>query len=190
MKRYLSPLICFILLAFIITSCAKENKKNEVKEKFEQELAMPEFTLITLPDSTIVKTADIDKSGIVMIKYFSPDCDHCQKDATSFVSRKEDFKNIKTIWMSCDWASLEMLKTFADTYGLDQVNPMAIGKNDRCTLIPYYDIKGVPYSVVYKDNQFIREYRGNMNYSELKSINDGTFVPVPKATLLKSRKKS
>ena len=174
-----------VCLSFILVSCAKTPK--EKAEPFVTELAMPNFRLATMQDSTMILSKDISKDGIVVLKYFSPDCDHCQKAAQQYVSRKNCFSNLRTIWMSGDWANLKDIQTFAETYNLNQTNPIYIGKDVASNLVLYFDLKSVPFAAVYKDNQLIKEYRNKLDFNELAEINNGTFVPQPKDSLLKIR---
>lgn len=191
MRNLTKSLLLSMLVATMIVSCKKETPKKEtpkeeiVVEKFHEDLAMPEFTLIKIPDSTILKSSEIDKTGLVMLKYFSPDCDHCQNEAQAYTSIKDSLPNIKSIWMAGDWASLEQIKDFASLYGIDQIGAIAIGKNDKSSLIPYYDIKAVPFSAIYKDNQLIKEFRGTSNYNILKAINDDKAVIPSQEEMLK-----
>ena len=43
--------------------------------------------------------------------------------------------------------------------------------------MPYYNLSGLPFAEVYKDNQLLEAYNGALDFSELIAINDGTFVP-------------
>ena len=172
-------------LSLIITMTLTIFYSCDKKPEFVQELALPEFTLISMPDSTIVKSSELDMKGVIMLKYFSPDCDHCQDEARAYLSKVEEFSNVKTLWMCGDWASLQQIENFTNTYGLYRTRPIGIGKNDKSSLIPYYKIDGVPYTAIYKDNQLIQVYQNGIDYKELKTINDGSFVPQPKDTLLK-----
>jgi hypothetical protein len=178
-----------ILMSLILLSCNENPKKEKiVEEPFREKLAFPSFVLAKMQDSSFVGNNSIPKKGIVMLKYFSPDCDHCQEEATLYVSKKDSLQNIQTVWMSGEWANLADIQLFAETYKLNEVHPLFVGKDMGSNLLLYYDIKGVPFSVVYKDNQLIREYRGDLNFDELIEINNGTYVPQPKDTLIKNMK--
>lgn len=179
--------ILVVFLSFIMVNCAKTAKEKE--QPFVAELAMPNFTLAKMQDSTMILSKDVSKEGIVLLMYFSPDCDHCQKEAEEYVSKKDSLSNIRTVWMSGDWAELKLINEFAKKYQIEELNPIAIGKDMRSSLVLYYDFQHVPYTAVYKDNQFIQEYRGSIDFDELISINYNTFIPQPKDSLLKKLKK-
>jgi len=182
MKR---RIIFLLFISIFIVSCTQKKKE----EPFVAELALPQFQLATVIDSTMVLSQDIPTEGLVIIKYFTPDCNHCQEEVTTYFSKKDSLSNIKTLWMSGDWATLEDIQLFAEVYKLKQLNPIYIGKDVGSNLVLYYDLKTVPFAVVYKDNQLIKEYRGDLDFDELIDINYGKYVPEPKDSILKKRRK-
>lgn len=173
-----------VFISVFIGSCAKEPKK----EPFVEALKMPNFRLATMVDSTMILSKDIPKEGLVMLKYFSPDCNHCQDEVKLLLAKKDSLSHIKTIWMSGNWATLKDIKLFAETYELEQLNPMYIGKDIASNLVMYYDLKAVPFAAVYKDNQLMKEYRDDLDLKELIEMNNGTYIPEPKDSILKKRR--
>lgn len=173
-------------LMFIATifgvSCRQASTDRATEETsvpFYEELAIPDFTIATIQDSIGFSISSAAQNELILIKYFSPDCDHCQQEAQAIVSKKDSLRNIKMIWVAGEWASLTAVEEFADTYQLRQFNPLVIGKDAFHDLGPFYEITGVPYTAVYKDNQLIKEYRGSIEMDELIGINYGTYNPEP-----------
>ena len=157
---------------------------NNIKDStanVKEDLAIPDFTISIMRDSTDFSSNSIPKDGLLLIKYFSPDCDHCQEEAEEYFSKKDSLQNIKTIWISGSWAELNAIKAFANTYKVEQLNAIAIGKETDNYLLSYYDLSGVPFAALYRDNQLIKKYYGFLNFSELIAINNGKPVPA-KAT--------
>ena len=181
--------VVLALTTFIVLSCGQSSgdtgstkgvlADTVATSDFDEAMAIPDFTLSTIADSADFNSRDIPREGIVLLKYFSPDCDHCQEEADTYVSKKDSLQNIKTIWVSGDWAPLSMIKGFAETYGLEALGPIVIGKETTNDLLAFYKLSGIPFAAVYKDDQLIREYRGPLDFKELIEINDGTFVPEP-----------
>ncbi len=174
--------IFIIAFLFTVGLCSAQSSidstKNTDAAAVNEDSAIPDFILSTIKDSTDFRSTSLSKNGIVLIKYFSPDCDHCQEEAEMFVSKKDSLQNVETIWVSGSWASLKMITEFAEEYQLEKLSPIAIGKEtegDR--LLTFYKLTGVPFAAVYKDNQLIKEYRGSLDFSELIAINNGTFKP-------------
>ncbi|MDW3192923.1 MAG: protein disulfide isomerase family protein [Cytophagales bacterium] len=180
------PLKSLTMMLLIVTilgvSCRKASTDSATEETsvtFYEELAIPDFTIATIQDSTGFSFSSVAQNELVLIKYFSPDCDHCQQEAQAIVSKKDSLRNIKMIWVAGEWASLTAVEEFAETYQLEQLNPLVIGKDAFHDLGPFYEITGVPFTAVYRDNQLIKEYRGSIDFDELIGINDGTYTPEP-----------
>lgn len=182
-----------LILSIIILSCHgskdKPNAENKITTVFNSDLAMPDFMISTIKDSSDFKSADIQKDGIILLKYFSPDCENCQEEAELYFSKKDSLKNVRTIWISGEWAELSMIREFAENYKLKELNPIVIGKETDRFLISHYDFSGIPFAAVYKDNQLIKTYTGSLDFGELITINDGKFIPEP-LDLEKQKEKS
>ena len=87
--------------------------KVEVADNFKKDLVIPNFTISTIKDSTDFNSKDIKKDGLILIKYFSPDCDNCQEEAEIYHSKKDSLKNIRIIWISGEWAQMKAIEEFA-----------------------------------------------------------------------------
>lgn len=172
--------LVFVFIGLVLGNCSqrKEEEKQtkpEVKREFKTDLAMPDFNIASVDDSTVLASKNINKKGLLLLKYFSPDCDHCQEEAKIYFSKKDSLKNIKTVWISGDWANLKMVSEFAEKYKIEELNPIAVGKENGNALLSHFDITGVPFAAVYHRNQLIKEYRGEIDFEELIKINNGEF---------------
>ena len=75
---------------------AKSDIPTEAKATtFYDSLAMPGFTISTINDSTDFSTVDLPKDGIILFKYFSPECDHYQEEVRTYVAKKTAYKTSK-----------------------------------------------------------------------------------------------
>lgn len=179
-KKNKNLLFIALLITAVFGCSQKPSDSTTTKEAvadFNEALAIPFFNISTIDDSTGFNRQDLDTNGIILIKYFSPDCEHCQEEAHAFFSKKDSLQNIRTIWTSGDWAQLKMVREFAEKYQLEQLDPIAIGKETANDLVVHYGFSGVPFTAVYKDNQLIKEYRGDVDFRELIAINNGTYKP-------------
>lgn len=186
----LPTVLSIVLTVFIMYSCgdttSKEDKeetsttieaKDSANSKFDNSLAIPDFTMATIQDSTAYSNNELPKDGLLLINYFSPDCEHCQEEATIFFENKDELQNIKTVWIAGEWMDLQMVREFAENYKLDQFNAVAVGKETSRTLLNHYQVAGLPYAAVYKDNQLLTEFRATIDFEVLKKVNNGTFKP-------------
>jgi len=174
-----SGMLMVAISLFLLTNCTQDTSKTgeiEATVKLDSALMIPDFTIATIEDSTTFNSSDFSKEGLVLLKYFSPDCNHCQEEAEKYVSKKDSLHNIKTIWVSGDWAPLDSIRKFVDTYQLGKIDPVAVGKEASNYLLSHYKIEGIPYNAVFKDNQLLKEY-SHLDFGELIAINSGEFVP-------------
>ena len=168
------------LVALVMVSCGQSSSNSKEQAVVQDStLMIPAFTIATINDSTLYNYQSISTDGIVLIKYFSPDCSHCQEEAKVFLSKKDSLENIRTLWTSGDWADLGKISRFATEYQLDQLNPIAIGKETANELLVHYGFRSVPFTAVFKDNQLIKTYEGDIDFDELIAINNGTWEPAP-----------
>jgi len=180
-KKTINLMFSVLLAVAILVSCGGSSNTEEAD--FNPALAIPTFNISTI-DGTVYNNESLATEGIVLIKYFSPDCEHCQQEAQAFVAKKDSLQNIKTIWTSGDWAQMYHVKDFARKYELAQLKPLVIGKEMNNEFLVHFGFSGVPFTAVYKDNQLIKEYRGDVDFKELIAMNNGTFVPEPADSVL------
>ncbi len=177
-NKYKVRMIIYLLTVTIFSGCNNRTttaEKTEEPIELDSTLMLPDFTISTVEDSTIFSSSSISKEGIILLKYFSPDCNHCQDEAEIYVSKKDSLMNIRTIWISGNWAPLDSIRKFVETYQLAQVSPIVIGKEANNYLLSNYKIRRIPYNLVFIDNQLIKEY-SKLDFNELIAINNGDFV--------------
>lgn len=167
------------VLILLITSSSFAQQSTDPKPPYFKNLSIPDFKISTIKDSSDFSSQNLPKDGLLFIKYFSPDCEHCQEEAEMYVSKKDSLQNIKTLWISGNWADLKMIIEFTKKYKLEKLDPLAIGKENNNYLVSFYELQGMPYGAVYQNNKLIKEYRGSIDFSELISINNGDFKPKP-----------
>lgn len=182
-KKYRDRSFILLLLTIVMIGC-------DQKEVFYPELAIPNFIIYESKDRAAFTNEDLPEKGILMVKYFSPDCNHCQDEAQLLVSQKDSLQNIQTLWVSGSWANFDSIQKFIDRYRIDELNAVAIGKEADDSLLLSYKIKGIPFAAVYKDNQLLKEYPGALDLKELFSINNGTYVLEQKDSILARKQKA
>ena len=175
-KKIIVAMLMAVVIAMAFVSCGQSSTSSE-KVVLDSALMLPDFVLATFEDSTEWSSDNLSKEGILLIKYFNPDCNHCQDEAKLYLSKKDSLQNIKTVWVAGDWTPLELVRSFVDEYQLAELNPIVIGKEPENALLVHYGFSGLPFTAIYKDNQLIKEYTGELDWDELMAINNGTYVP-------------
>src|ERR1700692_3203428 len=84
----------YIILVIILvstTSCSSKEKEN-----------MPSIALRMIDSITIFNTNQIQKGKLILMMYFSPDCEHCQSITQKIIENIDEFKNIQLYLITTD----------------------------------------------------------------------------------------
>lgn len=116
------------LLLLAIFTCCLQNSQAQgdpaatVLQNIQQ---LPSFTITRVPDSTAFSSETLQKGKPVIIMFFNPDCDHCQKEAKELVAYKEELKGIQIVMLSP--ASYTQVKTFYEAYNIAAMPNITMG---------------------------------------------------------------
>ena len=76
-------------------------------------------------DGHLFTAQDLPKSKPVLIIYFAPDCEHCQKLIHEVLARSNDFKKVQMMLISFE--PISMVITFEKAYHLSQYSNIMCG---------------------------------------------------------------
>jgi len=111
MKKATTLLSVFIVSLFAtMTLSAQEN--IDPNAPFLKDKNLPKFTLNLTTGKTFNNT-QIPKNKYTCIIIFSPDCSHCQDEATELTKNADKFKSVFFIWNS--YKEMTDIKAFAWT---------------------------------------------------------------------------
>ena len=97
-----------------------------------------------------------------MIMFFSPDCDHCQKQTKEMLAYKEELKNIQIMMISA--LSYKDSKTFYNEYGLASMPNVKLGTDPSYKLRQIYRVQTMPAMYVYdKNGTLAKAFVGNID---------------------------
>lgn len=148
--------LIFFLSVGLIFSCSKKGSGGAENE-------MPELPFSLLSGEQ--KMAN-QLSGKSILIFYSPDCDHCQREAQDFQKHISAFRNYSIYFIS---ASLpEDARLFAQTYGLQEE------KNITFALATYEDVVRtlgpMPTPTVYiysHDKKLVKKFEGETSVEEM-----------------------
>ena len=101
-----------------------------------------------------------------MVFLFSPDCDHCQDEASEMVKNKDSFKDIQIIMAGT--APLYQLQDFYETYQLSQLDYLVMGKDYQYILPSFFMMKNFPFMALYnKKKELITVFEGSYPISQI-----------------------
>ena len=142
-------LVCFSAIAFFPLAA------------FSQSL--PPFKMYR-SDRTIFKAAELPKTKPVVLIYFDPDCDHCQKLMKELFQKIDAFKKTEIIMVT--FKSVEEVSAFEKQHNTQKYSNIIVGtEGTGFYLRNYYGLMTMPFTALY-------DKKGNLNYSYRKE----TFV--------------
>lgn len=150
-----------ILIAFtgsvIFVTAQKDTSPNSLS-KFE---TIPAFNVYTVPDSTAFTNKNLLKNKSLVIMFFSPDCEHCQKETKELLAYKEELKNIQILMVSP--SSYSMVKQFYHEYGLSAMSNIKLGNDLNYALGSIYQLRTFPSMFVYdQTGKLAKAFVGNI----------------------------
>lgn len=138
-------LICF-LISILISS-----------EVFSQNL--PPFKMYR-SDKTIFSAAELPKTKPVVLIYFDPDCEHCQKLMKELFQKIDAFKKAEIIMVT--FKSIEEVAAFEKLNSTQKHPNIIVGtEGTGFYLRNYYGLVTMPFTALY-------DKRGNLTYSYRK----------------------
>ncbi len=111
---------------------------------------LPPFYLLKL-DNTRFNTNNIPTGKPSVLIFFSPDCDHCQKETKSIVENIDSLRNVNLLFITID--PFDRMKLFNEVYKLSRFPNIVVGKDDGFFFPYYYKNAQPPYNVIYDSHK-------------------------------------
>jgi thiol-disulfide isomerase/thioredoxin len=167
MKKIIS-LVAAVLLLGAQQLLAQDNTPVRPDAPYLTNKNIPTFNLL-LTDSSNFSQSNIPKAKYTIIIYFSPDCGHCQHEATEVVKNMDSLKHVFMVWAGS--RSIPELKAFGEKYGFNACPNIVYGQDQHYSIPSYYQVKYTPFVAVYDSKkQFIRAYEMGVEIPELLKL--------------------
>ena len=141
MKK-LSLLIAFVAGTIMVQAQKDSSAKN--LSKFEN---IPSFNIYTVPDSAHFSNKNLKANKPFIIMFFSPDCEHCQKETKELLAYKNELKDIQILMASP--SSYGMVKQFYEDYNLSAMTNIKLGNDVNYALGSLFQLRTFPSMFVY-----------------------------------------
>jgi len=107
----------------------------------------PIFDILLADSTTRLNTATIKEGAPLVLLYFSPDCQHCQKETESIIQHMPALQEARFYFVTND--PFDRLKIFKGYYKLDQFPNITLGRDEQFFLLRYFKGVSPPYLVLY-----------------------------------------
>jgi thioredoxin-related protein len=117
-------------------------------------------------DKTIFTAVDLPKTKPLILIYFDPDCEHCQKLMNGLFQKISEFKKAEIVMVT--FKPIEELAGFEKKYNTHKYSNITVGTEGiGFYLRNYYQLVTMPFTALY-------DKKGNLNYSYRKetSVDD------------------
>jgi thioredoxin-related protein len=133
---------------------------------FSQTAKVPPFQMIQTNNKVLNATGlPFDKH--IVIYYFSPECEECERVTDELVSRKDELEKASIVFIT--YFPLETVKEFAVKHALNGYPNIYIGTEGNSMFVAnYYRNMDFPFIVLYdKKGNYIKNYNRAENLDDL-----------------------
>jgi len=117
---------------------------------------IPPFKM-TLSNNKIFNAADLPKGKPLVLIYFDPDCDHCQKLMADLFKKINNFKKVEMVLIT--FKSVTEVAAFEKKYTTSKYANMKVGTEGTLFYLKnYYKLVKMPFTALY-------DSKGNYNFS-------------------------
>ncbi len=100
---------------------------------------------------------------------FSPECSHCQHTAEELQQYKEELKNIEIVMATMH--SITQMNQFIQTYRLNELPNVVVGKDIYYILPPFYNIRNLPFMAFYdRKGKLISVFEGSLPMQKVVAV--------------------
>ena len=151
-------LLSFLLAFASVAGFAQKDTADNYVNRF---ISIPAFNINIVPDSSFFSKEQLNKNAPFIIKFFSPDCDHCQKQVKDLLAYKDELKNVQVLMVSP--LSFKDNNNFYKEYNLSSMTNIKLGFDPTYKLRKLYNTQTYPSMYVYdKRGTLAKAFVGNI----------------------------
>jgi thiol-disulfide isomerase/thioredoxin len=131
-----------------------------------QGVKLPPFTM-TQTNGKTFKAESLPMGKPIVVIYFSPECEHCQKLMNEFFKRTNEFKKASVVMIT--YLSLETVKKFEAEYKISNYPNIYVGTEGISFYLKnYYGLLNMPFTALYdKNGNLVSTYRQEATLSDI-----------------------
>ena len=173
MKKLLATLLIAAVVFFIGFLGYKIYRIKAKKETLAGAIvSLPSFSFYKLDNTPFTDDSLANDDRRLIIMFFSPDCEHCQYTAKSYVQHKQQLESGKILMVTVA-DSLSTAKFYAD-YGLNALPNIVMLRDPKMTFPRTFGVGMIPTFLVYRNRKLINKIIGETKVDNL--IADSTLA--------------
>ena len=166
MKK-VTTLLCVCIVSLFATMHLSAQSNIDPNAPFLKDKNIPKFTL-NLTTGKSFNNTQIPKTKYTCFIIFSPDCSHCQEEATELTKYADKFKSVFFIWNS--YKDMADIKVFASKYGLDKQSNVIVGRDPEFSIPVFFRPRMTPFVALYANGQLLKVYEQGVKVPVLLKI--------------------
>lgn len=148
-----------IIALLILVACKQAKREGQV---------LPDFDLLLVDSVTKLNTASIPEGHPVVLLYFSPDCEHCQKETEGILKKMDSLQHVQFYFITND--SLVRLQVYNYMYKLYKYPNITLGRDYKYFFPAHFKDAAPPTMVIYdKDKMLVTIIKGEIDSSQIMS---------------------
>ena len=117
---------------------------------YSQKVKVPRFQ-ITRTNGNLFRAQDLPMDKPIIIIYFSPDCEECQRFTEAMLLKKDNFQNASIVMIT--YQPVQNVVQFVARYKLDIYPNIFVGTEGSTFIVRYYyNITRFPFVALYSRN--------------------------------------
>ncbi len=153
--------LLFLSATMVFFLAAKAQQADATGVTLQNIQSLPAFEMMAAPDSTIYSSEQLKKNKPVIMMFFNPDCDHCQRETKELLAYKEELKDIQIVMVSS--LSFTSIKDFYKEYNIASMPGVSMGQDINYALRLKFRPTNFPGIYVYDANRkLVKVYAGNV----------------------------
>ena len=159
MKVLLSRIIV-IGVVLALAACEKKKQPEQAMPPVNELPAM----LLTQKDGSIVDAKNLE--GKIVLIFFHPDCDHCQREAKEIEEHKDDFIGYKIYFISSD--PMPQLVKFEEDYHLGNLPNVTFATTRVEFIMGNYGPIAAPSLFIYSaERRLVKKFIGETKIDQI-----------------------
>ena len=164
MRQFLKIILLLLFICFIcFLSYQIISKINHKKEVAENIKVIPKFSFKNIDGSYFTNT-DLKINTPTLFIYFNSECEYCNEEAKMLKENIEKLQNVQLIFVSFE--KPEFIKRFATKHQLISYANIHFLWDSKVTFSNIFDVKSLPFLVLYDKNQKLIEKIAGQNKTE------------------------
>ena len=133
---------------------------------FSQGLKIPPFKIVRA-DGSLFRARDLPMGKPVIIIYFSPECEECQKFTQDLVSKIDDFWDASIVMVT--YLSVQSVAQYEKKYKLNIYPNIYVGTEGNAFIVRYYyNVRRFPFvALLNKDGVLVKMWNKEENIDDL-----------------------